>query len=201
MLKRKLNNMLIINPISNSNINLKKIKKTEYFEATEILDNLYLGSYEDSKCEKELLDRNIGYILNISEECEKPNYKYNFIYKQIKIKDHSDEPINLHFEETSKFINDALNSNNGILVHCKMGISRSATIIIAYLMNYGFSILNPCKISYSEALKFVKSKRKYITPKLGFCLYLKELDIVNGFKTSIFDEDDDNSKNSTPCSY
>lgn len=48
-----------------------------------------------------------------------------------------------YFEETNKFIQNFINGPKkkaGVLVHCRMGKSRSATIICAYLMkNYKMS--------------------------------------------------------------
>jgi len=48
-----------------------------------------------------------------------------------------------------------------VLIHCHAGISRSATIILAYLM------INE-KLSLGEAFKYVQSKRKIISPNLNF---------------------------------
>ena len=42
--------------------------------------------------------------------------------------------ISQHFEETAEFIEEARRKGTGILVHCAAGASRSASIVIAYLM-------------------------------------------------------------------
>lgn len=48
-----------------------------------------------------------------------------------------------------------------MLVHCFAGVSRSATIVIAYLMQeHG--------LAYRDALAFVKQKRNHIHPNEGF---------------------------------
>lgn len=47
------------------------------------------------------------------------------------------ENILEHFVETTGFIENALkdpNGSNAVLIHCFYGVSRSATIVIAYLM-------------------------------------------------------------------
>jgi protein-tyrosine phosphatase len=200
-MKLKANNMIAISVITDNNFCFKQKNKIKNnFEAIEIIENLYLGSYADSKCEESLLLNNIKYVLNISNECEKPSYSYNFSYKQIFVSDHGDSPINLFFDEAHQFINNALLQKEKILVHCRMGISRSATIIISYLMNYGFNPNLQCKMSLKDAFRFVKKKKKNITPNFGFCLYLRELNVINGFAKDLLENMDDDSNNSTPCS-
>jgi dual specificity phosphatase 12 len=39
-----------------------------------------------------------------------------------------------HFEECIEFIETILAENEKVLVHCHAGVSRSATIVCAYLM-------------------------------------------------------------------
>ena len=47
------------------------------------------------------------------------------------------------------------------MVHCAAGSSRSATIVIAYIMWSK-------KMPYKEAFEFVKSKRSVVSPNLSF---------------------------------
>ena len=58
----------------------------------------------------------------------------------------------------------------GVLVHCKEGISRSATTVISYLMQRR-------AISYVEALQATLSRRPVIKPNAGFSVQLQEYDI------------------------
>lgn len=65
---------------------------------------------------------------------------------------------------TIDFIESALKATNGkakILVHCYKGNSRSAAVLAGYLMwKKGFSD--------SEAIEYIRSKRGFIDPNLGF---------------------------------
>lgn len=62
----------------------------------------------------------------------------------------------------NKFIKKKKKLNKtGVLVHCQAGISRSATIIIVYLINF-------LTIGAKEALDMVEKKRWQIFPNNGF---------------------------------
>lgn len=55
-------------------------------------------------------------------------------FKGVQAHDEKRFPIYRNFEESTKFIDDALKKGGIVYVHCQQGISRSATLIIAYLM-------------------------------------------------------------------
>ena len=118
-----------------------------YLGIDKITDNLYLGNKEAQKRKKILQMLKITHILVMGEELEiyHPN---DFIYKQINIPDDSNEDISKYFEECNKFINDA---DGKVFVHCWAGISRSASIVIAYLMKKEGK-------GFEETTKFVRSK-------------------------------------------
>jgi len=111
------------------------------FEATEILPLLYLGTYSDAAATNDLEVRNITHILNMACECPFvettwPNGRRLSI-KQVKLQDSSDEDIARHFDDALNFIHECRLSGEAVLVHCRLGVSRSATIVLAYLMRYG----------------------------------------------------------------
>ena len=92
-----------------------------------------------------------------------PNYNpEEFTHKRIDINDTIHQNIIQYFGECINFIK----GNEKVLVHCLMGSSRSATIVIAYLMWYK-------KWKYEEAFEFVKSKRFIAFPNKGFQEQLK----------------------------
>lgn len=87
-------------------------------------------------------------------------------YLFVFISDYEDEPIHLHFRDCIEFINK---TEGPVLVHCMAGISRSATIVIAYLMA-------EMKMSYADAYILVKEKRRIICPNSGFRRQLMEFE-------------------------
>ena len=70
-----------------------------------------------------------------------------------------------HFETTNKFIDQA-REQGCVLVHCHAGVSRSASVVIAYLVwKNGWTT--------TQAFKHIK-KSRFIMPNNGFVLQLKE---------------------------
>eukprot|EP01017_Pseudomicrothorax_dubius_P026315 TRINITY_DN2926_c0_g1_i6.p1 TRINITY_DN2926_c0_g1~~TRINITY_DN2926_c0_g1_i6.p1 ORF type:complete len:110 (+),score=16.36 TRINITY_DN2926_c0_g1_i6:398-727(+) len=73
------------------------------------------------------------------------------------------------FNESIEFINLARSRGENVLVHCYAGISRSATIVIAYL-------LREYKYRLEEALAYVVAKRSIVKPNDGFYYQLVEFE-------------------------
>jgi protein-tyrosine phosphatase len=94
------------------------------------------------------LYQNISHVLTVAHNLP-PVFPDNFKYKNIAIYDFPHYDISKHFKEGISFIREGVVKGKGVLVHCQMGISRSVTMILAYLMTYE-------GLSYSNALKNVK---------------------------------------------
>ncbi|KAK6526953.1 tyrosine protein phosphatase yvh1 [Arthrobotrys megalospora] len=87
----------------------------------------------------------------------------------IEVDDDDDENLIEHFQASNDFIDKAIQGGGSVLVHCAMGISRSATICTAYLI-YKRQI--PAEI----AMEIVKQSRPIICPNLAF---RKQLEIYS----------------------
>jgi protein-tyrosine phosphatase len=73
-------------------------------------------------------------LLNVSDIEHPEEMTRNLNYMQIDIIDCEDEDIKKYFMKCYTFINKAKESKNVVLVHCAAGISRSATVVISYIM-------------------------------------------------------------------
>ena len=124
----------------------------------EIIDNIWLGNCSSAENVKDLKDKGIKKILTVMDQTG-PEYKEEdgFIHKKYEIRDFEDQNIIQYFGECLKF----MKGEEKILVHCWAGSSRSATIVIAYLMWTK-------KMSFNDALNFVHEKREIVYPKPGF---------------------------------
>lgn len=117
---------------------------------------IYIGDALSSENRGMLAKHGIKHIISLGPIKDYKTFQ-EINYHRIEINDIFDADITKHFSDTCKFIE---NATSPILVHCQMGISRSVTIVIAYLIYK--------KIGYYEAIKHVKSSRKCANPNFGF---------------------------------
>ncbi|XP_061768087.1 dual specificity protein phosphatase 16 [Nerophis ophidion] len=128
---------------------------------TRILPHLYLGCQRDV-LNKDVMQQNaIAYVLNASNTCPKPDFIPESHFLRVPVNDSFCEKILPWLDRSVEFIEKAKTSNACVLVHCLAGISRSATIAIAYIMKR-------MDMSLDEAYRFVKEKRPTISPNFNF---------------------------------
>ncbi|NXH54986.1 DUS4 phosphatase, partial [Rhabdornis inornatus] len=126
----------------------------------EILSFLYLGSaYHAAR--RDMLDAlGITALLNVSSDC--PNhFEGHYQYKCIPVEDNHKADISSWFMEAIEYIDSVKECCGRVLVHCQAGISRSATICLAYLMMKK-------RVKLEEAFEFVKQRRSIISPNFSF---------------------------------
>ena len=89
------------------------------------------------------------------------------LFKFMQMQDHYDYPIHMHFDTSYEFIEKSRSEGKNVLVQCHAGVSRSATIVCAYLTKKH-------KIKAEEALRLVREKRPRAKPNQGFWVKLQE---------------------------
>ncbi|NWW96846.1 SSH1 phosphatase, partial [Rhynochetos jubatus] len=131
-----------------------------------IFDHLYLGSEWNASNLEELQGSGIDYILNVTREIDN-FFPGLFAYHNIRVYDEETTDLLAHWNEAYHFINKAKKNRSKCLVHCKMGVSRSASTVIAYAMKeFGWSL--------EKAYNYVKQKRSIARPNAGFMRQLLE---------------------------
>lgn len=134
------------------------------FEATEIINGLWLGSISSSSNRHHLQQLGIKTILSVAIGIE-PLYPSDFEYLQIPLLD-TNEKLQPIFDEFLPIIHHRLTQNKNILIHCIVGASRSASLVLAYLIKYhGYSL--------TQALYFVQQKRPVVNPNPYYIQQLK----------------------------
>lgn len=125
-----------------------------------ILD-LFLGGFVPANDLDRLQNIGITHIVNLSSY--ENNFHGSFQYLRIPVEDLPIENLSPYFDESLKFIEDALTGNGRVLVNCNAGQSRAGTIVILYIMKTK-------GVSFEDAKKFAQSKRKSneVCPNSGF---------------------------------
>ncbi|KAB0794765.1 hypothetical protein PPYR_11604 [Photinus pyralis] len=132
---------------------------------TEIFDHVYLGSEWNASNYEELQRNGVRHILNVTREIDN-FFPGTFDYLNIRVYDDEKTDLLKHWDNTYKYITKARKEGSKVLVHCKMGISRSASVVIAYAMKaYNWD--------FKTAMRHVKDKRSCIKPNTSFVTQLE----------------------------
>ncbi|XP_050302946.1 protein phosphatase Slingshot isoform X2 [Anthonomus grandis grandis] len=132
---------------------------------TEIFDHVYLGSEWNASNYEELQRNGVRHILNVTREIDN-FFPGTFDYLNVRVYDDEKTDLLKHWDDTFKYITKARNEGSKVLVHCKMGVSRSASVVIAYAMKaYNWD--------FNKALHHVKEKRSCIKPNTNFLTQLE----------------------------
>ncbi|XP_078314041.1 serine/threonine/tyrosine-interacting protein B-like isoform X2 [Crassostrea virginica] len=136
-------------------------------EMQEIVPNLFLGPYASANKNKlsHLESTGITDIICVRHAAEanfiKPNFPEKIRYLVLNVSDIYTENIIQYFAKVKAFIDDSFARNGKVLVHGNAGMSRSASLVIAYIMEkYG--------LCYRDAFMYVQQKRFCINPNEGF---------------------------------
>ncbi|KAL8100265.1 uncharacterized protein LOC141683475 [Apium graveolens] len=133
----------------------------------QIEEGLFVGSIGAANNKSALRSLSITHILTVMSST--PPYPDEFKYKIVDVQDRHDVSISRYFDDCFDFIDEAKERGGKVLVHCFAGISRSVTVIVAYL-------IKKRGLRSSEALEHVKSKRAIASPNPGFLLQLQNFE-------------------------
>ena len=128
------------------------------YQMDEISRNLYLGPMESAKTIDKPSNKNKWFVLSIMENPPKLRYVKQL---EIHLSDHHSTNICKWFDLAYEAILQHLKEGKKVLVHCRMGISRSASVMIAFLMR-----ANGWTAQHSQ--EYVETKRPWINPNSGF---------------------------------
>lgn len=139
-------------------------------QVAEILPSmLYLGS-QDITQDIELLKKfKITHIISIGVSVVPPPELAELSCAFIPALDLPEEKIDALLQTALPLINKIIGEGGCVFVHCNAGVSRSPTVVIAFLMVHR-------GLSYWKANALVKEKRPAAKPNAGFVKQLQDLE-------------------------
>jgi len=128
-------------------------------QMAKITDNLYLSAACAVTPDK-LRNNGISCVINCTSEIPSVNLP-DVECMRISIDDTPTQRISAHFDRCADKVHLVRGRGGRTLVHCAAGVSRSASVCIAYLMKHHH-------MSLKDAYNHVKTCRPVIRPNPGF---------------------------------
>ncbi|XP_077640563.1 LOW QUALITY PROTEIN: protein phosphatase Slingshot homolog 3 [Lonchura striata] len=134
-----------------------------------VFPHLFLGSEWNAANLEELQQNKVTHILNVSREIDN-FFPALFTYMNVRVYDEEAAELLPHWNDTFLFLSRVRAAGGRALVHCRMGLSRSAATVLAYAMKeFGWPL--------ERALRHVRHCRPGILPNPGF---MRQLDFYQG---------------------
>ncbi|KAJ4000822.1 protein-tyrosine phosphatase-like protein, partial [Lentinula boryana] len=132
--------------------------------ASLIIPRLYLSDFSTAMDEEIMLKLGVTHVVSVLDWS--PEFLASIPAPHrlhISLRDLPTADILAHLDSTTRFVKAALeeNESNVVLVHCFQGVSRSATVVCAYL-------ISAAGMTAMESITFVQSKRRIVSPNNGF---------------------------------
>jgi atypical dual specificity phosphatase len=128
-------------------------------QVTEIYPNLYLTSIYGATKEN-ITRRSVSLLINAAQEL--PKTELNGVESiKLFLDDTPHALASVYFDRISDKINDHVSNGGCALLHCVLGVSRSTTLCLAYLMKYQ-------NMSLKNAFDYVATRRPCARPNPGF---------------------------------
>ncbi|CAG0920074.1 unnamed protein product [Notodromas monacha] len=136
-----------------------------------VLPGLLMGSQNAAFEERVLRRFAVSHILDVGSHAmtdqDEPEFREKIVQRTVEMLDIPETPLIGLLPYCFSFIDGAREKGGCCLVHCNAGVSRSAAVVIAYLMKSE-------GMTYRSAHDYLKSLRPCIRPNDGFIRQLLE---------------------------
>ncbi|KAJ8765989.1 hypothetical protein K2173_020505 [Erythroxylum novogranatense] len=153
------------NPDSNGGLGKKE--RIAFFdkECSKVAEHVYLGGDAVAR-DREILKRNgITHVLNCVGFVCPEYFKGDFVYRTLWLQDSPSEDITSILYDVFDYFEDVREQGGRVFVHCCQGVSRSTSLVIAYLMWREGQ-------TFDDAFQYVKAARGIADPNMGFACQL-----------------------------
>ncbi|XP_076905065.1 protein-tyrosine-phosphatase MKP1-like [Bidens hawaiensis] len=156
-----------IQRITDRNSGLGRRDKIAFFdkECSKVAEHIFFGGDAVAKDKGILKQHKITHILNCVGFVCPEYFKGNFVYRTLWLQDSPSEDITSILYDVFDYFEDVREQNGRVFVHCCQGVSRSTSLVIAYLMWREGQ-------SFDDAFQYVKAAREIADPNMGFACQL-----------------------------
>ncbi|KAK6933241.1 Dual specificity phosphatase, catalytic domain [Dillenia turbinata] len=146
---------------------LVKRDKIAFFdkECSKVAEHIYLGGDVVAKDRDILKQNGITHVLNCVGFICPEYFKADFVYRTLWLQDSPSEDITSILYDVFDYFEDVREQCGRVFVHCCQGVSRSTSLVIAYLMWREGQ-------SFDDAFQYVKAARGIADPNMGFACQL-----------------------------
>ncbi|CAL4910633.1 unnamed protein product [Urochloa decumbens] len=134
-------------------------------ECSKVAEHVYLGGDAVAKNRDILRKNGITHVLNCVGFVCPEYFKSDLIYRTLWLQDSPTEDITSILYDVFDYFEDVREQGGRVFVHCCQGVSRSTSLVIAYLMWREGQ-------SFDDAFQFVKAARGIANPNMGFACQL-----------------------------
>ncbi|MFK7827302.1 MAG: dual specificity protein phosphatase family protein [Oligoflexales bacterium] len=156
-------------------------ERSDWGTAYQIVPELLISGHSVADNLEQLRYLGVTHILNVtSNNPPLPKILKNFNVLRLELEDEPTEDLTDSFDLAYKFISDAIKENERakVLVHCSAGQSRSASMLLYYLMRTR-------SLSLQDALTFSRSIKPNISPNYGFMKQLIQQEQIMRGETTV----------------
>ena len=134
----------------------------------QVYPGVYMGPFQAAFKTKELIEKGVTHILNVSCKEYTKRHKY-FKYLDIPVQDLVGENAEKYFRITNRFIDEGIRTG-AVLVQSVQGKSRAPTFILAYLINKE-------KMKLKDGLALLREYVNEVEPNESFLQQLADYDL------------------------
>lgn len=134
-------------------------------ECSKVVEHIYIGGEGVARDRVILQQHGITHILNCVGFVCPEYFKSDFVYRTLWLQDSPSEDITSILYDVFDYFEDVREQNGHVFVHCCQGVSRSTSLVIAYIMWREGK-------SFDDAFQYVKTARGIADPNMGFACQL-----------------------------
>jgi protein-tyrosine phosphatase len=140
-----------------------------------VVDHVALGSLRTVQSMPSLQQLGVTHVLTCGRNLRTPQFPPPIQQMVLDVDDNDEQDMNQYFLTAIEFMQSCVASGGLCIVHCFAGVSRSATVVVAFLMKSR-------RLTFTQALEFVQQQRPAANPNPNFRRQLIEFESVCGLR-------------------